>query len=149
MEFLYYLSHWLWKRKIPFLPRLVMLAIRFLYQSFVPYQCSIGPGVSFGHRQGIVISRNAKIGARCLIRHQVTIGNSPQGAANIGDDVQIGSGAKILGAVNIGRGALIGANAVVVNDVPEYATVVGIPAKVVKIRTPSNATDNYISKPDE
>lgn len=131
MERLYYLSHWLHRRRIPLLPRMCMLLIRILYGSFVPYQAQIGPGVSFGHKQGIVIARTVRIGARCKIRHQVTISNSGRGGAQIGDDVRIGAGAKIIGAVRIGDRALIGANAVVVDDVPADTTVVGIPARPV------------------
>jgi serine O-acetyltransferase len=66
MERLYYVSNWLYRRRVPLLPRALMLLVRLLYQSFVPYQTVIGPGVSFGHRQGIVIARTARIGARCL-----------------------------------------------------------------------------------
>lgn len=131
MERLYYLSNWLYRHQVPVLPRLLMLVIRLVFQSFVPYQTQIGPGVSFGHRLGIVLTRNAIIGARCKIRHQVTIANSGEGGAEIGDDVSIGAGAKIIGAVRIGDRARIGANAVVVHDVPKDATVVGVPARVV------------------
>lgn len=133
MERLYYLSHWFYRHRFPVLPRLCMLLIRLLYGSFIPYQVEIGPGVSFGHRQGIVIARSARIGARCKIRHQVTIANGPRGAAVIGDDVRIGAGAKIIGDVRIGRGAKIGANAVVVRDVPDGATAVGVPAQLVGV----------------
>jgi len=59
--------------------------------------------------------------------------SQPRQGAFIGDDVFIGAGAKILGAVSLGNGAKVGANAVVLDDVPEGATVVGIPARVVKI----------------
>lgn len=134
MERLYYLSNWLYRNRVPVLPRLIMLIIRLISGCFIPYQTQIGPGVSFGHALGIVIARPAIIGARCRIRHQVTIANSERGAAIIGDDVQIGAGAKILGRVVIGNRARIGANAVVVSDVPEDALVVGIPAKVVRIK---------------
>ncbi len=133
MERLYYLSNWLYRHRVPVLPRLVMLMIRIVYQSFVPYQAKIGPGVSFGHRQGIVIARTVCIGARCTIRHQVTFANSGEGAAIVGNDVSFGAGAKILGAVRIGDRARIGANAVVVSDVPDDATVVGVPARIVRI----------------
>jgi serine O-acetyltransferase len=136
MEKLYYLSNWLHRHRVPVAPRLLMLVMRVIYQSFVPYQASIGPGVSFGHRQGIVIARTARIGARCLIRHQVTIANSPQGAALIGDDVQIGAGAKLIGRVVVGDRAQIGANAVVLHDVPPDVTVAGIPARVVRRHQP-------------
>lgn len=133
MEFLYYLSNRLYRWHVPLLPRLIMLCIRILWGSFIPYQTQIGRGVSFGHGMGIVIARPVKIGARCKIRHQVTISNSGNGAAVIGDDVNIGAGAKIVGHVRIGNRAKIGANAVVVHDVPDDATVVGIPARVVKL----------------
>lgn len=145
MEELYYLSRWLFLHRIPVLPRVCMLMIRFFYGSFVPYHAQIGPNVSFGHRQGIVISKTAKIGKGVKIRHQVTIANGPRGAATIGDDVKIGAGAKIIGDVRIGNRALIGANAVVVHDVPDDATVVGIPARVVRIRT---ADAQAVAKPD-
>ena len=133
MECLYYWSNLLYRWHVPLLPRLIMLLIRFLWGSFIPYQTQIGPNVSFGHGMGIVIARPAKIGARCKIRHQVTISNSGNGSAIIGDDVRIGAGAKIIGGVKIGHRAVIGANAVVVHDVPDDATAVGIPARVVKI----------------
>lgn len=132
MERLYYLSSWLYRNGIPLLPRVCMLLIRILYGSFVPYQAQIGPGVSFGHRQGIVIARSARIGARCKIRHQVTIANGPHGAASIGDDVKLGAGARIIGNVRIGDRARIGANAVVVEDVPADCTAVGVPARVIR-----------------
>jgi serine O-acetyltransferase len=143
MERLYYLSNWFYRRGVPVLPRLMMVLIRLLYQSFIPYQVSIGPGVSFGHRQGIVIARTARIGARCVIRHQVTIANSPQGAAMIGDDVQIGAGAKLIGRVTIGDRARIGANAVVVRDVPADVTVAGVPARIVKHHSLQDANDRH------
>lgn len=139
MERLYYLSHWLYVREIPVLPRLIMLLIRCIYCSFIPYQTDIGEGVSFGHKMGIVISRTAKIGARVKIRHFVTIGS---GGAVIEDDVQIEAGAKIIGNVRIGEKAKIGANAVVVEDVPPGATVVGIPACIVKTTAILHDTDD-------
>ncbi len=129
MERLYYLANRLWVRRVPFIPRLLMLLIRVLWGSFIPYQTQIGPDVSFGHKMGIVISRGARIGARVKIRHQVTIGS---GGAILEDDVQVGAGAKILGNITVGKGAKIGANAVVVEDVPPYSIVVGIPAKKIK-----------------
>jgi serine O-acetyltransferase len=71
----------------------------------------------------------------------VTIANSAQGAATIGDDVQIGAGAKIIGRVIVGDRARIGANAVVLHDVPSDATVAGIPAGVVSLRRPGGSPD--------
>lgn len=131
MEKLYYLSHFLWQKRIPLLPRLLMLVIRAVYCSFIPYQTHIGKGISFGHKLNIVVSRTARIGKNCTIRHGVTIG---AGSAYIGDRVSIGAGAKILGNVTIGDDVAIGANSVVIKDVPPSVTVVGVPAKIVRHR---------------
>lgn len=86
---------------------------------------------------GIFISSGAQIGLNCVIFHQVTIGsntlkNSKQyGAPRIGDNVYIGTGAKIIGNVYIGNNVRIGANAVVVTDIPDNATVVNQPSRVI------------------
>lgn len=97
-------------------------------------------GTIFPHLLGIVISRAAKIGNNCIIYQNVTIGarnvaegdfNKPENYPVIGNNVTIYSGAVIAGPVKIGDNAVIGANAVVLNDVPNNATVVGIPAKIV------------------
>jgi len=101
--------------------------------------CVIGRGADFGegfvlvHSLGVVINTSVKGGRNVVIEHQVTIGAEKGDVPRIGDNVFIGAGAKILGGVTIGNGAKIGANAVVVEDVPAGATVVGIPAKVVKV----------------
>ena len=87
-----------------------------------------GRWVEMPHPYGIVIHSKAYIGDRVVIMQQVTIGGRVPGvneAPEIGDDVYIGAGAKVLGGVRIGRGAVIGANAVVTRDVPAGATVVG------------------------
>lgn len=107
----------------------------------------IHPGAKIGHRlfidhgMGVVIGETAEIGDNVTLYHGVTLGGTMpavnSGAqANtkrhptLGDDVIVGSGAQILGPITVARGARVGANAVVVHDVPEGATVVGIPARV-------------------
>jgi serine O-acetyltransferase len=101
---------------------------------------TIGRRLCIEHHGGIVVHGAAVIGDDCLIRHGVTIGNSsaedPTGAPSIGNRVQCGAGAKILGRVRVGNDVIIGANAVVVKDVPDYAVVGGVPARILKIRTP-------------
>lgn len=107
--------------------------------------CVIGRGAEFGpgfvivHANGIVINGAVRGGANVILEHQVTIGAEKRAFPTLGDNVFIGAGAKILGGVHIGDCARIGANAVVLHDVPAYATAVGIPAKVVKIRTPTES----------
>ena len=102
-------------------------------------QCIIGRGASFGpgfvliHSQGIVINTAVRGGCNIFLEHQVTIGAEKQHAPILGNNIFIGAGAKILGAVHIGNDAKIGANAVVTKDLPDGATAVGIPSKVVKL----------------
>ncbi len=99
----------------------------------IPLTCDIGGGLLIPHPNGIVLHPNAKIGVNCLIFQQVTLGSHDRpGLPEVGGHVDIGAGAKILGPVRIGAHARIGANAVVTTDIPEAATAVGIPAKVIR-----------------
>jgi serine O-acetyltransferase len=100
----------------------------------IPLVSRIGGGMLLPHPNGIVVHPDAEIGVNCLLFQQVTIGvGGPNpGAPVLGGDVNVGAGAKILGGVRIGAGARIGANAVVLQDVPEGATAVGVPARIVE-----------------
>jgi serine O-acetyltransferase len=94
----------------------------------IPLNCQIGGGLILPHPNGVVIHPSAKIGVNCTIFQQVTIVTKVQ----IGSHVDIGAGAKILKNVTIGNHAKVGANAVLKNiDIPEGATAVGIPAKII------------------
>jgi len=88
------------------------------------------------HGMGVVIGETAVIGNDCTIYHNVTLGGTGKEKGRrhptLGNNVLIGAGAKLLGAINIGNNALIGANAVVLNDVPDEATIVGVPGKMVR-----------------
>jgi serine O-acetyltransferase len=125
-----------WSRKWRLVP-LEMLLNKFngLFCS-----CIIGRGADFGpgfvlvHSQGVVINGQVRGGSNVFIEHQVTIGAERRESPVLGSDIFIGAGAKIIGRVKIGDGARVGANAVVVHDVPAGATVVGIPARVVRRR---------------
>ena len=131
-----------WSRRM----RLEPLAMVFNKLNAVCCQCIIGRGAEFGpgfvlvHSQGVVINGCVRGGERILIEHQVTIGAERNASPTLGSDIFIGAGAKIIGEVEIGDGAQVGANAVVVDDVPPYATVVGIPARVVRFRSSDEGT---------
>lgn len=87
------------------------------------------PGLNIVHPYGIVVSRNARVGANCRVHAGVNIGEHRGRAPEIGDNVYLGPGAKIVGGISIGSGAVIGANAVVTKDVPPSITVGGVPAR--------------------
>jgi len=109
--------------------------------------CIIGRGAEFGpglvliHATGVVINGDVVGGKNVFIEHQVTIGAERRQSPRIGNGVFIGAGAKIIGAITLGDHSRVGANAVVLDDVPAYATVVGIPARVVRRRTPSDVVE--------
>ena len=100
-------------------------------------QCIIGRGARFGpefvlvHSQGVVINSAVCGGRRVVLEQQVTLGAEKGRAPVLGDGVFVGTGAKILGGVRIGSDVRIGANAVVVDDVPDHSTAVGVPARLV------------------
>ncbi len=101
--------------------------------SDIPLNCEIGGGLLLPHPNGVVIHPRAVIGPNCLIFQQVTIGlRRGTEAPFIGGHVDIGAGAKILGDIRIGKNAEIGANAVVITDVPDNCTAVGIPARIIR-----------------
>ena len=139
-----WLAVWLYRAKmrlrdakVPLLPESVDIAARALFRVQIGNQVHIGPGLMITHGH-VVIDGATTIGRNCQINPWVTIGltNSKKvgfslDGPTIGDDVYIGTGAKIIGPVTVGDGARIGANAVVIHDVPAGATVVGVPARVV------------------
>ena len=97
----------------------------------IPLSCQIEGGLMLPHPNGIVIHPEAVIGPNCLIFQQVTIGIGKGGLPTIKGNVDIGAGAKLLGGIIVGARARIGANAVVLRSVPEGATAIGVPAKII------------------
>lgn len=120
--------------------RLAPLAMLFNKLNAFFGQCIIGRGAEFGpcfvliHSQGVVINGSVRGGAHVYVEHQVTVGAEKNVSPTIGDHVFIGAGAKIVGPVRLGSHSRVGANAVVLHDVPEGATVGGIPARVLRQR---------------
>lgn len=131
------------KVKIPIIKQLLYIIYRLLnalilemlFNDEIDARTNIGDGLRIDHPYGIIIHNDSVIGKNAVIRHQVTIGNkgyANNGCPVLGDNVDIGAGAKIIGDITIGNNVSIGANAVVTKDVPDGAVVVGIPARIVK-----------------
>jgi len=120
--------------------RLVPLELVLNRLNSICCNCIIGRGAEFGpgfvliHATGVVINGQVIGGTNVFIEHQVTIGAERRESPRIGNNVFIGAGAKIIGQVTVGDHSRVGANAVVLDDVPPYATVAGIPARVVRRR---------------
>ena len=100
-------------------------------------RCIIGRGATFGpgfvliHSYGVVINSSVRGGKDVKLEHLVTIGAERDESPVLGDDVFLGAGSKVVGGVTIGSNVKVGANAVVVSDVPDNATAVGVPAKII------------------
>ena len=131
---LYRIANYLYKKKVPIVPKIIKGIIFVLYNSSIPYEAIIGKGTILGYGGiAVVIHKKAIIGENCTISQCVTIGGrSKKGVPTIGDNVYIGAGAKILGEVTVGSNSIIGANAVVISDVKEGTVVAGVPAKFIK-----------------
>lgn len=133
-----YVCHPLYRLGIPFFPRLISQIVRFLTGIEIHPGAKIGKGLFIDHGIGVVIGETAQIGKNCVLFHNVSLGGTGHHKRKrhptIGDNVLIGTAATLLGPITVGDNSKIGAETVVINrDVPENATVVGAPGKVVKL----------------
>lgn len=131
-------SHFLYNKKWFFLARLISQVSRFFTGIEIHPGATLGDAILIDHGMGVVIGETAVVGNRVTIYHGTTLGCTGNETGrkrhpNIGDNVIIGAGAKILGNINIGSNSRIGANAVVLKDVPEGSTVVRVPADIVRV----------------
>lgn len=129
------LSHKLYLRGWVLLPRMISNLARFLTGIEIHPGATIGEGLFIDHGTGIVIGETAEIGKNVTLYQGVTLGGTGKEKGKrhptIGDNVVVASGAKVLGSFTVGEHAKIGAGSVVLKEVPPYATVVGIPGKIV------------------
>ncbi len=120
---------------VPFIPRLISYLTRIITGIEIHPGASIGNRFFIDHGEGVVIGETAIIGDDVLIYQQVTLGGTGKESGKrhptLGNNVIVGAGAKVLGNIKIGDHVRIGAGSVVVNDVPEHSTVVGIPGRIV------------------
>ena len=142
--FLHRIANFFSIAKFDLIARMISQFSRFLTGIEIHPKAKIGENLFIDHGMGVVIGETSEIGDNVTIYHAVTLGGSSPSIDSerqrhekrhptIGDDVVIGSGAQIIGPVKVGNNARIAANAVVVKDVPENATMIGIPAKAVKL----------------
>ena len=133
----YRVAHWLYGHKCLFLARWVSQRAKRRTGVEIHPAAKIGRRLVIDHGTGIVIGATAEIGDDCLLYQGVTLGGT--GAARekrhptLGNNVMVGSGAKVLGPFRVGDNARIAANAVVLREVPPGATVVGVPGRIVRL----------------
>ncbi len=132
---LHRIAHKLWVMKFPVIPRLISAFSRFLTGIDIHPGATIGRRFFIDHGMGVVIGETAEIGDDVLLYQGVTLGgttsNHGKRHPTLKRGVVVGAGAKILGNITIGNYSKIGAGSVVIDNVPDHATVVGIPGKIV------------------
>ena len=147
--FFHQISNFFYKAGFDLVARIISQSVRFFTGIEIHPGAKIGKNLFIDHGMGVVIGETSEIGDNVTIYHAVTLGGSSPSIDSerqrhekrhptIGNDVVIGSGAQIIGPVKVGNKARIAANAVVVKDVPANATMVGIPAKAVKLDNKGN-----------
>jgi serine O-acetyltransferase len=132
---LHRLARWLHYMGVPFFPRLISHLARFFTGVEIHPGATIGKGVFIDHGMGVVIGETAIIGDYALIYQGVTLGGTGKESGKrhptIGENVVVGTGAKVLGNIEIGNNVRIGAGSVVLRDVPADCTVVGVPGRII------------------
>jgi serine O-acetyltransferase len=147
-------AHALQASGVPLAPRTIAYVSRSLTGIEIHPAAQIGDGLFIDHGTGVVIGQTAVIGDDVTLYQGVTLGGTGFATGKrhptIGDNVTIGSGAKLLGPITVGDGAKVGANSVVINDVPADSTVVGNPGHVVKVegRRAEGPDADWIHLPD-
>lgn len=145
------ISHWLWRHGLKWLARVNSNLARWVTGIEIHPGARIGRRFFIDHGMGVVIGETAEIGDDVTLYHGVTLGgvswNKGKRHPTLGNGVVVGAGAKILGPFIVGAGARVGSNSVVVKEVPPGATVVGIPARVVReVAEPSPAVTAMAQK---
>ncbi len=151
----YRIAHWFYKHRLFFIARMLSQFARFLTGIEIHPGATIGTGLFIDHGSGVVIGETTEIGDNCTIYQGVTLGGTGKDKGKrhptLGNNVLVGSGAKILGPFKVGDNSRIAAGAVVLEEVPSDATAVGVPARVVKrngIRCVESQNLDQIHVPD-
>ncbi len=147
------IAHFFYRIRLYFIARAISQISRFFTGTEIHPGAKIGKGLFIDHGMGIVIGETAVIGDNCTLYQNVTLGGTGKDKGKrhptIGNNVMIGSGAKVLGPFSVGDNSKIAANAVVLSEVPENSTCVGVPARVVRINNKKVGQDlDQIHIPD-
>jgi serine O-acetyltransferase len=130
------LAHFLWEKRVPFFPRLISQASRFLTGIEIHPGATIGKGLFIDHGTGVVIGETAIIGENVVLFQGVTLGGTGKETGKrhptLGDNIVVGAGAKVLGNIEIGSNSYVGANAVVLKSTPSNTTIVGVPGRITR-----------------
>ena len=134
--FFHRINHFFWKIGIPVFPRLLSHFARFLTGIEIHPAAKIGSGFFVDHGMGVVIGETTEIGEDCLLYQGVTLGGTGKEKGKrhptLGNNVVVGTGAKVLGPITIGNNVVIGANSVVLKSIPDNAVCVGVPGRITK-----------------
>lgn len=132
---LHRVAHALYRLHLYFLARLISQIARTLTGIEIHPGAQIGKRLFIDHGMGVVIGETAIIGDDCLIYHQVTLGgmsaNDEKRHPTLGNNVMVGTGAKVLGNIHIGDNVKIGANCIVIKDVEAGKTIIGVPGEIL------------------
>lgn len=143
-------AHWCHTHGLKFLARMISQLSRRRTGIEIHPGAKIGKRLVIDHGMGIVIGETAEIGDDCLIYHGVTLGGTGKDVGKrhptIGNNVLIGAGAKVLGPFTVGNNSRIAANSVVLSEIPDDSTAVGVPARVIKI---AGQKVNYVHEVDQ
>lgn len=143
-------AHWCYEHGLKFMARLISQRSRHRTGIEIHPGAKIGKRLVIDHGMGIVIGETAEIGDDCLIYHGVTLGGTGKDVGKrhptIGNNVLIGTGAKVLGPFKVGDNSRIAANSVVLSEIPPNSTAVGVPARVVKV---DGRKVNYVGDVDQ
>ncbi len=146
------LAHALHRRSVPILPRLISHFNRLITGVEIHPGAKIDDGLFIDHGMGVVIGETAEIGENCHLYQGVTLGGTStkreKRHPTLKRNVSVGAGAKLIGAITVGENASIGAGSVVVTNVPDNATVVGVPGHVVAYRDPGSDTVLHLPDPE-
>ena len=151
-------AHWFYLHRMFFIARLISQIARFFTLIEIHPGAQLGHGILIDHGCGVVIGETTVVGDDCVLYQGVTLGGTGKECGKrhptLGNNVTVGAGAKVLGNIHLGDNVKVGGNSVVVKDVPDNCTVVGVPGRIVRrngcriVEESFEAKQHRLSMPD-